>query len=1479
MNYNPNYPLKHLSVRVPWHDNKWNGTICTNPLQNSACLNLEKCAQDRDDNYETQMAGMSLKVLNNENKKLPPCIGERATFMSSDAIEIKKTHPYSNNSGESIYNSLHPARLTYDAYSAAAIPFYWLNGSHSKEKSKIYDIDYQLIREPWAQFDGKKYNFTKKWIQERTNQKALLDCFFSHLETKKSLVIFYAKEVPFVETHERIIIGLGFVEKLRQNASYPSDIDFSSMMWEHTVHHSIRKENKNGFLIPYHEAIEYQKAHPDFNPEILAVKIPTEYKFQFSYGSEHVSNDALLWVLREVKKKMEIAKKLNIGNNLEEALDWIQKREAETEKLRGDYPGLGAALYAFGVEKGYYLAQKLIQEAGETKDAWDILDEWVKQKNSILNEFLFGDKLEHYQILSRGHRKKFLQTLSRFDLTFTQCKILFSEKNKKAYLPFDEKTSIENPYILYEVSINSVEPISFYTIDNGLMLNRDKALYPLKDKRYIVDSKERVRGLIVQELEKGLLEGHTVLSEKILKERISTLPLEPPFELTTEAYELAKSIFEPKIHSFKTKDKGYICQLQRILNCGDEIRRTIKFRLSKAKYPSNQNWENELLGYFREKEIEVVRGNQNEEEGIKEKVSGLKELYSSPFSVLIGSAGTGKTTLLNIFCNNQFIKQKGVIILTPTGKSRVRVEALAQDASIKVNTIAQFLVRKGRYRGRSMRYQLNDEAKETAYKTLIIDEASMLTEEMLAATFNAFEGLERIILVGDPRQLPPIGGGRPFVDIINFIKPKRTNIFPKVEHGYIELTRGFRSVGRDIEFANLFTDNTEEQTVHEFVDKSDNKLGFYNWDEEINFSNVLDDIMEKEFNVKDAISFNRLQGGNSEGKNFKKIISTPSIEEWQLLSPVKGHVHGTVAINRYFHEKYRKSKVYEFKGAYWKPNPLGTNEIVYGDKVICIQNLRDKDAYPAKQKNFIANGEVGLVVGYQNGFVNVEFSGQIGYTYGFTNRDFSEDLEPLELAYALTVHKAQGSQFGKTLIIIPNPCFNLSRELIYTALTRQQKKVIVLYQGTANILADLTNKKHSDTYKRLTRLFFEPKINLLKEKTSFTYIDSNHIHCASDGTMVISKSELIIYQTLLDCGLQPQYELQLKLIGRTVKPDFTIQHDGEVYYWEHLGMLTNPNYKKKWNLKLELYKDNDIFPYDEGGNLIITDDSKNKGLSIKKIRKLITDIFEKKIAKDKKKNVKRMVEAPRLINGVMSREVLKFEGIRKDFEGFLRQMKRTTLEIDEKLLTINKKLDSGFSKSTDKDYAKEILRNVPKYEKLIPFAQNLLEDAYYIYNSLGESPARMYDTFILQHIRCLENDMLERVFAPYVTHINNEKGDELAAFLENEWTINNVKLFASRVKKNDTKFELGTMHFVLNLIHKPNGNTLSASKLLQNFRAYVLNILNESFLDKNRLKVLDTLIKEYRNGAAHSRTFKEEEAKQYKKISENFLNEYLTAII
>ena len=174
--------------------------------------------------------------------------------------------------------------------------------------------------------------------------------------------------------------------------------------------------------------------------------------------------------------------------------------------------------------------------------------------------------------------------------------------------------------------------------------------------------------------------------------------------------------------------------------------------------------------------------------------------------------------------------------------------------------------------------------------------------------------------------------------------------------------------------------------------------------------------------------------------------------------PGPGPLTGVPEINRLIHRQFRSRMLERAREKYRKiPAPMGSEEIIYGDKVINVVNHPRDKVYPLTgSAKYIANGEIGLVVGQYKTkkmkglpwLTQVEFSSQVGFTYDYSKRDFREESDPyLELAYALTVHKSQGSEFDMVILVLPNPCRLLSRELLYTALTRQRNRIVVLHQG------------------------------------------------------------------------------------------------------------------------------------------------------------------------------------------------------------------------------------------------------------------------------------------------------------------------------------------------------------------------------------------------------------------------------------------------
>ena len=164
--------------------------------------------------------------------------------------------------------------------------------------------------------------------------------------------------MPFVEDTDgrRILVGVGRVKNVRRCQEYEYNTKnlngkLRSMLWELTIQHSIRPDFKDGFLLPYHRAMEMAKAGAEINPADFAAFAPDDRMLEFSHASQHVTHDGALSALLACAASLSKAKGV-IEGPWAKCLEWIDRRIAELWKMRGPCPGLGAALTAFGIELG-----------------------------------------------------------------------------------------------------------------------------------------------------------------------------------------------------------------------------------------------------------------------------------------------------------------------------------------------------------------------------------------------------------------------------------------------------------------------------------------------------------------------------------------------------------------------------------------------------------------------------------------------------------------------------------------------------------------------------------------------------------------------------------------------------------------------------------------------------------------------------------------------------------------------------------------------------------------------------------------------------------------------------------------------------------------------------------------------------------------------------------------------------------------------
>jgi len=1212
--------VEHISLRVPWHDAGWDGTVCRDPHGNGSCVLLKSIGEQRDDRREQQLAGRLIADLRESDR--PPCVVERATFMSPHDLTVTKAHPFAYNKALS---GLRPTPVALPAYSAHAIPYRWMLREQLGDVLAQRDVAYhQELEDEVDRLMGGKRPST--WVMHGHNQEALFAEFFSAVRADESLAFFYAKHSPLSDDPRRVLVGAARVTGVELPGRYATDgpEQFPTSLWETVIRHSLRPDRRDGVLLPYQAILAAADEDPALDITDAIAFAPDTAWESFSYVTEHVSHDAAIEALVAIERAGRSANQL-VGGLPPAAFEWIDTQLNRLWRLRGPCPGLGSALCAFGVERGTLLARALVSHIREGDDPWPAVDAALTDPARFGGDVasLATPSLRAKWARLPQPRRRLLQLLSRFDLTPEQAERFYLQQ-----AAVDESALLANPFLLYEDDRAAPDPVGVAVVDRGVFPEEPVAsAHPLPAPSAMADPLDprRVRALLVDTLEQATDDGHTLLPERELVSAIRERPLTRPCPLDLDAlaaFDLSAAAMRDAaapgpLVAAQLADGTDALQLARLAETRRIIRRQVEQRLKAPRHagvPDFAQLLDDELGAL----PDSLEDRALEQKARHEKTEALGELFASRVSVLVGPAGTGKTTVLKVLCHAPEVHRGGVLLLAPTGKARVQLTTkVERDAQ----TIAQFLLRGNRYDPTTGRYRATGDSasRVKGFKTVVLDEASMLTEEQLAATLDALAGVERLILVGDHRQLPPIGAGRPFVDVVTRLAPDGIEQrFPRVAAGYAEFTVLRRQAGTDRDdlrlaawFGGAGLPADADEVWQRLRDGTAMPtLRAVPWRRGELEQSVLE-LLQQELHLPaedTAAAFETSYGGSRVGDrvyfNWGEGGAGEGAERWQLLSPVRARGWGTVEINRALKRRFRGGALEAAlrpPHERWVAKPIGPERIVYGDKVINLINRRvsDKNVWPQPGAlGFIANGEIGVVVGqvrsrkvtWTPNKTEVEFSSQPGFKYTF--RDWGDADAPLELAWAITVHKAQGSEFELTILVLPERTAGLSRELLYTALTRQRQRIVLLHEGPLDGLIDLAAPGSSETARRLTNLFADPA----PVQVAGAVLEDRLVHRTRGGVLVRSKSEVIIADLLTALDVDWTYEEPFVGDNGTVRrPDFTVRTDaGATYLWEHLGMLDDPVYQARWQAKLAWYAMNGVRPFEDGGgtraSLIVTDE-------------------------------------------------------------------------------------------------------------------------------------------------------------------------------------------------------------------------------------------------------------------------------------------------
>jgi ATP-dependent exoDNAse (exonuclease V) alpha subunit len=1209
--------------------------VCRAPSANAFCVDLDRIREERSDAAEDAIAGIAFADLKPE--QLPPCRAEGGAFMNEREWWRVVQHPYQEvKSASGTHGHLRSTRIRVPPYSTFATPFLWMLRDSQERIDEGQASPLPPDEEP---------PFNSAWVFGRERQEALTSLFFDRLTPSQSLVFFYTKSGhPLDESISRLVVGVGQVTSIAPLQLYETTEGKSYPVWDRLFSHSIRPAGEDGFLLPYYDYLastgdpEEDARRTELLSEIAVVPEPSHI-MAFSYAGEHGSPDVALSTLIRCLEAVRKVRSHGIASGpWERREEWLNQQIAACWQDRGAFPGAGAALEALGMRLGTCLVLELLAKGTVNAEAnpWPVLDRLlggkVKPPQKAYEADLQAVRATWQKLGTE--RRALLELLSRFSLSPAQASRWFerSERDKATRGTVDDASILANPYRIAETDLGdaSEHPVAIGVVDRGLLPDSIVASkHPVPDPSAVGSPLDwrRLRAALVVVLRRAAEGGDSLLSEGEALTRLSTLDLAHPCIIPADwlagnAERLEEEIRLLSVQTGESVDRAVPCLQLKELRAREEKLSSLLSKRALKELPSlKEDWETLLVRAITNAKGNVDTKSDRHLQALKEQAEALERVTTRRLSALVGRAGTGKTTVLGALLESEHLAKEGVLFLAPTGKARVRI---TQKTSQTAMTVAQFLYHLGRYDGSRQRPLFDGKELYRKEKTVVIDECSMLTLDDLVAVLLALDlaHVQRILLVGDPNQLPPIGVGRPFADLVAWLDAAREKVEPAagaLARLTVELRTAAGGPSDTLRLASWYT--REQQLIDADRVLSDlelgntfNDLSICYWRTPEELRQRLNEQLRARLDVKgpdDVKGFNRALGLTEEG--WVPFDDHDGAERFQILSPVRLHPHGVHDLNRLLQRQFRAVQLKAAKNP-WGLS-LGDEDIVWGDKVILVRNGRMK-GWDGKKKEtveeYLANGEIGVAAPAQgkakSTFLNVAFAGRPDVRFGYSRNRFSGDAAPLELAYALTVHKSQGSEFGVVFVVVPKQCRLLTRELLYTALTRARQHLVLLVEGeNASFLYDLTKPERSETARRNSNLF---AAGIRDEAEGVPYAD-HLIHRTLRGELVRSKSELVIANYLHHMGIAYQYERPFDGEGARgrLRPDFSIVDDaGDVYLWEHLGMLDRPEYKSSWEWKKAWYASNG---YVEGRNLFTT--SEEGGLDMSKIA-LVADELKARLS-------------------------------------------------------------------------------------------------------------------------------------------------------------------------------------------------------------------------------------------------------------------------
>lgn len=1178
----------HITARLAWHTDGWDGSICKEPQKNTYCVGCKSfpgdvIARERDLKVEQRLAGCSGSKLKGY---VPPCSYSYNAFGGNEALAASNPPDFFFGGAQRHEWTLAPSTVCVWPYEAMYAEEVKADGYLDNDRRRALTLEFfQPIEEDCGSNLIFYYaNYSNPLSEEEAQRYALIGV---------SRIIGVGKELLYENVTEEIAKKYA-----------------GGMIWARDITAAFPDE---GVRLPYHRYRD--------DPERLAqIALFPENPFICKYGSKHLSDDDAIGLLEQFLAKVRLLKEM--GDDTEDwsvREAWLLQCISELWKHRGLYPGLLKALTVAGAEALVEPTKELCIRAGH-QDAHRAVFEVLEagKENALTPALSPQDRKKiarNWQLLDDGPRLLLREVLPRLDLSIEAMARIASEKRDEYGITASALEIGANPFLIAELYCGSSadDRIPWSTIDRGVLPSPELGGKPLADIDF--NDARRFRALCVEHLRRE--PKHTFRFAKDLlveiAQRMDRLPAWKQAQFS-ERYFVVDADFLSGALTIRSTELGTAIYLRSVFDDERLIEATLRNLVARPEIDlrrpvTTSDW---MSWIHKPTSVLAMRAGSDYDVAVREQSEVCERLFRLPLSIVTGPAGTGKTSVIEALIR-AVRRSEGegasVLVLAPTGKAADRAREVFQKAELaRVETITahSFLATYG-WLNKNLTFKRAG-GKRAAVGTLVLDETSMLDLELAATLLRAidWQHIRRLILVGDAGQLTPIGRGRVFADVIAWVAKSHAPHLGRLRRNLRQLLNKVEGAGTAIvDLSELFLVDDEDKAA-DGIDATtrpdqerlierihaggqiDADLDVIYWQETDNVADVLIAAVEKRM----------AQGKNLADKKpyeiwCEALQADPTA--FQVLTPHRGELHGVEALNEACQERISKFII----------DRIGTVDgITLSDKVIQIRNRPKSDliwAYDAEKKKNVQvevfNGEIGLVRAFgfesqklwktvKTGYgkrlkhFSVQFTRKANITVGYGSDvphdgryKRSESVEEnLELAYAVSIHKAQGSEFAHTFVIIPSSIKNpVSAELVYTALTRASRHCTLLLQRDVTSLLDARRRENAQTPQINSFLF---SLHAAKEAIANRrgWYEAGKIHEALSGDMLRSKSEVIIANMLHERGIPFRYEQPLFAGDGTIRlPDFTLTWAGKTYFWEHLGRLDLTDYADEWKTKRAWY--------------------------------------------------------------------------------------------------------------------------------------------------------------------------------------------------------------------------------------------------------------------------------------------------------------------